>query len=125
MLTQFFDFKLASYDATGDIDFEEISQADIVEIRGFVKGGIYHSNYIHWIGSLNGISDAKQLIRSKKERKAAEDSRKWFEEQGYHFDIVRMNIDRFNEFYKLYQNTTLKRERPLSFSLKEQILGKV
>lgn len=125
MIKQFFDFKLGSYDTTEDIDLEEAAQADIVEIRGFVKGGIYHSHYMHWIGNLNGVTDPKQIIRSKKERKVTEENRAWFEKQGYRFEIVKMTRELFNEFYDLYQKTTLDRERPLKLALKEQILGKV
>lgn len=120
-----FDFKLAAYDKLADVIADEVSQADIIEIREFVKGGIYHSHWMQWFGSLQGIESATQIIRSKKERKVLEENKAWFEERGYTFEIVKMTRSLFNEFYELYQGTTLKRERPLSFSLREQILGKV
>jgi hypothetical protein len=125
MLNTFFDFKLASYESLQDVVLEEILQADLITIREYVKGGIYHSQSMQWVGSLKGIESPKQFIRSKKERKVIDENKVWFEKKGYRFEIVKMTRALFIEFYTLYQETTLQRERPLHFSLKEQILGKV
>lgn len=125
MLKQYFDFQLASYENLDEVLLDEVEQADLIEIRGHVEGGIYHPNQMQWVGSLAGVTAPEQMVRSKKERKALVENKTWFEDKGYRFEIKKVNIQLFNEFYDLYQQTTLNRERPLTFSLKEQILGKV
>ncbi|MEO8581607.1 MAG: hypothetical protein ABI425_03395 [Patescibacteria group bacterium] len=125
MLTQFFDFQLASYESVENVNPDEIAKADLIEIRGFVPGGIYHSQSLRWMGGVTNFTSPKEMIRSKKERSVLDENKSWFEERGYSFEIVPMTKVLFNEFYEVYQKTTLQRERALTFPLKEQILGKV
>lgn len=125
MLHTHFDFTIASFSTVEEIVSTEIDQADILEIRQKVDGGIYHSHELQWFGNLHSLSTVDQMIRSKKERKSLQENKQWFEEHGFVFSIVPMTIKLFDEFYALYQETTLKRERPQTFSIKEQILGKV
>ncbi len=125
MLSHQFDFTVAKFDSLKQVDKDEVVQADIVEIREKVDGGIYHSQEMIWGGNLSGIQNISEMIRSKKEVKALKENKEWFESQGYYFEIVPMTGKLFEEFFELYQRTTLMQERPQIFSLKEQILGKI
>ncbi len=125
MLSEYFDFKLASYSAPSDVKKSEALQADLVEIRGFVPGGIYHSNFMSWAGNIGEVTEVRQFLRSKKERKIVVENRAWFEQQGYEFRVKLMDKHLFEEFYELYQATTLKRERALNFAVRDQVLGRV
>lgn len=124
MLTHQFDLTIARFASVDDVDLEELKKADIVEIRQKVPGAIYHSRSMVWRGWLEGKKTPEAFIRSKKERKAVLANIEAFKKDGYRFETKEMTPQLYEEFVLLYQETTLKRERALSFDLNEVVWGK-
>jgi hypothetical protein len=125
MLTQIFDFKQAEYKTFAEVKREEIEQADVLIIKEYVDGGIYHSQKIRWLGDISGISDKYGFIRSEKEKKAVAQNKQAFEAEGFSFQTKPVTNDLFNEFVEVYQQTTLQKKRADPPNLKEQILNKL
>lgn len=125
MLLDYFDIKIADYSSIDDLVSEEVEQADLVQVRGYVPGGIYHPVQIVWRGDLRKTETPEGFIRSKKEKKAIKGTIQFFEESGYRFSTDPLTEELYEQFLNLYKETTLKRERALSFNLKEQVLGKI
>jgi hypothetical protein len=124
MLISKFDLTIAEYFSLAGIQKDEVAQADIVIIREYVPQGIFHSRSMRWKGILEGITNPYDFIRSKKEKKVAQEIRKSFEDDGYEFRIEPVTKKLFAEFAEVYENTTRKKQRPLPVNLAEQILGK-
>lgn len=125
MIRQLFDFTVAEYPSIEEINFAEAFTADMVQIRGQVKGGVYHAQRMFWKGNIAGFSSAEEFIRSKKERKSIHHTLDFFEKDGYEFRVTPITEELYDEFVTLYQETTLQRERAILFNLKEQILSKI
>lgn len=120
-----FDFLVAEYDDYSEVVREEVEQADMVTIRGYVAHGIYHSKRIVWRGSLINVKSPTGLIKSKKEEKAYEKNKKALELQGYTFEIIPVTQELSEQFCKLYEETIRIRKRALDIDVKKEILQKL
>jgi len=124
MVDQEFDYRVARYNCVEDIDLTEVEQADVVQVRGYVPGGIYHSQYMSWRGKISGIQKPETFIRSKKERKAIRKNKQFFEDQGYYFAVKPGSETLYRQFETIYKETTLNRDRAIIFDL-EKVLRKI
>lgn len=124
MLVQKFDFLVAEYTHISQVDRSEVEQADAVIIRGFVEGGIYHSAQLSWSGNIVGVENSIQFIRSKKEKSSVNRNRKYFEDMGYEFKVVLMDKDLYDQFAKLYEETTMSKDRAIRYEI-EKVMGAI
>lgn len=124
MVSTSFDFTTAHFSSLTTLDASELEQADWVQIRGYVPGGIYHSLAMTWTGSLSDIGAPEKMIRSNKERKAVLKNKEKFEKQGNRFEVVPVTEELFREFRRLYEQTTLNRSRAIAYDV-DGILAKI
>lgn len=125
MLQKLDDITWAHYLNETTVSADEVSQADLVSIRGFVPGGIYHPTHMRWFGSLEGITDPLQMIKSKTERKAMMANIEYFTSQGYEFKLLPLDEPLYHTFLEVYRTTTLNRPRALNIDTKDQLLSKI
>ncbi len=124
MLVNQFDYIVAYFPSLSFFNKNEALKSDLIIIRSYVPGGIYHSQNISWIGNLRGYLRPEDFIRSKKERKSIRKNRKYFEDQGFSFKIVKMTEDLYYQFKVLYEETTLNRNRAIRYNI-EKILTRI
>ncbi|MEX0896323.1 MAG: hypothetical protein WDZ94_05345 [Patescibacteria group bacterium] len=78
MLESFYDFTIARYASWDAVDYSEVAKADLVQVLGFVEGGIYHSKSMVWEGDTSAAESAKQFIFTKKDRKTIAKQQSYF-----------------------------------------------
>jgi hypothetical protein len=125
MLTQRFDYTIATFASLEEVKKEELKVADLVVISEYIREGIYHAKEMIWRGNISNVQNPYDLIRSKKEKIAIEENAQYFKDQGYEIKTVPMTEALFQEFFELYQNTTMKKPRVIRYNLQEQILSKI
>lgn len=125
MLQKTDDITWAHYLSVSELNANEVAQADFVSIRGHVPGGIYHPSHMRWFGSLVGISDPLEMIKSKTERKAIPANIEYFTSRGYEFKLLPLDEDLYHKFLEVYQTTTLNRPRALNIDTQDQLLSKI
>jgi hypothetical protein len=124
MLIKKYDYTIAEFAAENQVIVDELEQADLITIRGYVPGGIYHSKEIRWRAHIGGLSDPLDILQSKKERKEIEANRQYFESQGYQFEVKKVTQELFDEFAAIYSNTVGQKKRFRNINLLDQILSK-
>ena len=125
MLIEKTNIKIASYFQKEKPDSKEINQADIVIFKYPVEGGIYAPENINWFGDLTSVEKAEDYILSKRGRKSLKKAQEYFQNEGFNLDVRLMDESLFNEFKKLYQDTTMRKERAIIFDLETSILGRI
>ena len=121
MIRQQFDFTIAEYNSLAELQKEEVAQADMVKIHSYVPEGIYHSEKMTWKGDLTGITDVESFIRSKKEKKHLSETREYFLQQGYTFKVQEVDEKSMQNFMKVYEETTLRKDRVVDYQAKISI----
>lgn len=116
MLHQEFDISIADFSSIEYVDVQELEQADIIHIRGHVQGGIYHSSKMMWHGDITDIQDPLDFIRSKRERLAYPKSLESFQQLGFDIRTEPLTDERKKEFWSLYQETTMKKDRVIQYN---------
>jgi hypothetical protein len=125
MLKEKTNIKIASYFQKEKPDPKEIEKADLVIFKYPVAGGIYAPENITWFGDLTSIEKAEDYILSKRGRKSLKKAQEYFQNEGFNLDVRLMDEALFDEFKKLYQETTMKKERAIIFDLETSILGRI
>lgn len=123
MIKKQFDYTVAEFESLEDAVLAEVEQADLTIIDGYVPGGIYYPTRVCWKGNIKGFTDIKEFIRSKSERKAVDDNKNYFLNQGYSVRVEPLTENLFTEFSSLYRETVLKKQRALQLNLKRRVLG--
>ncbi len=113
------------FPSLASVDWSMVQTADVLQISGFVPGGIFHSEHLIWRADMSGCSDPTQLIRSKRDQQSHQKAMAFFTEQGMHVKTLPMTESLFQEFRVLYDDTTMIRERPIRFDLDSLVLGKI
>lgn len=125
MLIEKGNLKIASYFYQEKPDLAEIEAADIVSFKYQVEGGVYIPENIAWFGDLTGIEKAEDYILSKRGRKSLKKAQEYFQEAGFELNVREMDETLFAEFKKLYENTTMRKERAIIYDLETSILGRI
>jgi hypothetical protein len=125
MLTEKANLTIASYFYQEKPDLKEIKKADLVGFKYQLDGGVYIPEKISWFGDLTGIVKAEDYILSKRGKKSLKKAQEFFQETGFKLDVREMNEELFGEFKKLYQKTTMRKERAIIFDLETSILGRI
>jgi len=125
MLIEKTNLKIANYFYQEKPDLSEINEADIVSFKYQVDGGVYIPEKVAWFGDLTGIEKAEDYILSKRGRKSLKKAQDYFQEAGFELSVKEMNETLFEEFKKLYQNTTMRKERAIIYDLETSILGRI
>lgn len=125
MLEEKAGIKIATYADREQLNFTEINQADVLVFKQRLDGGIYTPENIVWFGDLAGINNAKDYVLSKRGKKSLEKTLNYFQEAGFKVELKEMDEALFADFKSLYENTTMKKERALTFDLESTILGRI
>jgi hypothetical protein len=125
MLTEKANLKIASYFQKEKPDLAEINQADVVVFKYYIEGGVYAPENINWYGDLTSVEKAEDYILSKRGRKSLKKAQEYFKNEGFNLDVRLMDEALFDEFKKLYQDTTMRKERAIIFDLETSILGRI
>jgi hypothetical protein len=125
MLIKHANITTAYFASLDQVKIDEVNQADVINIRGFVEGGIYHSRAFVWRALVHQDISPLEHVRSKKERKAIGETEAYFTEKGYAFKVIELTEEMFYEFKELYAETTMKKERAFSYDLDSMVLGRI
>jgi len=125
MLIEKANLKIASYFYQEKPDLAELKEADLVSFKYQLEGGVYIPEKVAWFGDLTGIEKAEDYILSKRGRKSLIKAQEYFQEAGFQLTVREMDEDLFDEFKKLYQNTTMRKERAIIYDLETSILGRI
>jgi hypothetical protein len=125
MLSEKAQLKIANYFYHEKPDLAEIKKADIVSFNYQLEGGVYIPEKVAWFGDLTGIEKAEDYILSKRGRKSLKKTQDFFQEAGFKLDVREMDEGLFEEFKKLYQKTTMRKERAIIYDLESSILGRI
>jgi hypothetical protein len=125
MLTEKANLKIASYFQKEKPDLAEINQADVVVFKYYIEGGVYAPENINWYGDLTSVEKAEDYILSKRGRKSLKKAQEYFKNEDFNLDVRLMDEALFDEFKKLYQDTTMRKERAIIFDLETSILGRI
>lgn len=128
MLNKNFNYTCANYASLSELkssDKSELEQADAIIIRENIPGGIYHSKSMQWWGNIVNIDNPTDFIRSKREKKALPHSIDFFKNNGYEIKTIKADLQRYEEFRILYENTTLKKNRAIYYDLNGKLLGAI
>lgn len=125
MLSKKAELKIANYFYHEKPDLAEIKKADIVSFNYQLEGGVYIPEKVAWFGDLTGIEKAEDYILSKRGRKSLKKTQDFFQEAGFKLDVREMDENLFEEFKKLYQKTTMRKERAIIYDLESSILGRI
>lgn len=125
MLSEKAQLKIANYFYHEKPDLAEIKKADIVSFNYQLEGGVYIPEKVAWFGDLTGIEKAEDYILSKRGRKSLKKTQEFFQEAGFKLDVREMDENLFEEFKKLYQKTTMRKERAIIYDLESSILGRI
>lgn len=123
MLKQQLGFNVAEFDSLDQVVKTEMEQADLIIIDDFVPGGIYCPTKVCWRGNISGLSDIRQFIRSKSERKEVDSNKEYFLSRGFSIKVLPMTEDLLSEFNALYKETVLTKSRALHFDLDRRVLS--
>lgn len=116
MIIQEQDLTIAHFPDLISVNHQEVSQADMVILDTYHPEGIYHSDKLNWRGDLTFISQPLDFIRSKREREQVTISRQYFLDQGYQLRTTQVDQAQVEAFLKLYQATTLKKNRAIDYN---------
>lgn len=125
MLTEKAKLKIANYFYQEKPDLAEIKEADIVSFNYQLENGVYIPEKVAWFGDLTGIEKAEDYILSKRGRKSLKKTQEFFQDAGFKLDVREMDESLFEAFKKLYQKTTMRKERAIIYDLETSILGRI
>lgn len=125
MLSQVFDMTVATFPRFSMMQKGEVMQADLIQFREYVPGGIYHPEALVWRGSLRGCTSIESFLRSPAELTALRKNIQALQEMGYFFATHAMNDKLYKDFSKLYARGVRAHQRSVSHDLEEQIRAKM
>ncbi len=117
--------KVAKFKNISSIVESELEQADIVMFNQYLPYGIYCPTKMLWLGPTEGCIKPEDYFISKRVRKDIRHSIAYFKEQGYRFEVVKMDEALFKEFFNLYGKTTSQLSRAVKYDLEGVLLSKI
>lgn len=125
MIRHHHDLTIASYYSLAEVSLKEAKEADLLEIRSPVPGGIYHSRQLLWKGYLAKDQQPETFFRSKKEKKSIQKNQQFFEKSGYEIKTITVDNQLYQEFVELYQQTVGKKYRLTQVDYEELVKGRL
>lgn len=118
-------YTITSYSSPAEISTEVLQSTDLLQINGYVPGGIYHSKYVRWQLDFKNITTVEDLIGSSSSRVKHRKAVQIAHEHGYSMRSMPLTEELYEIFAKRFSETTLQKERAQDYHLETRVKERI